>query len=249
MSIIALKRNSQAKHCKNHSNGPNGFSVWATTNSGLYNGSRLISGFSSVQTPHKGNSPVGVAYVDRYGNGGYAYNRNIVQNCPYPSNVCTKNFGAVLNTSGMLSNRLVGIRHGNLNTVKQFVNNGSQSEYINVQHNQANICYINSISGDQHDLDRNKNCNTTSIVIGNASGRGRRILVGNYVKTGELAKQSLNYNEYINGPLMKNNCLNHPSNSDPHKYPQPLVKLPDGTERSSNMKNITIRTFRNSCLN
>ena len=67
MSIITLKKNSQAKHCRNHSNGPDGFSIWPSINSGLYNGSRIIPGFSSVQTPFRGNSPIGVYYMDRYG--------------------------------------------------------------------------------------------------------------------------------------------------------------------------------------
>tara|TARA_A100001015_G_C14830722_1_gene648464 strand:- start:31 stop:651 length:621 start_codon:yes stop_codon:yes gene_type:complete len=205
MSIIALKKNSQAKHCKNHSKGSDGFSVWPTVNSGIYNGSRLISGFSAVQTPFKGNCAVGVGYVDRYGRGGYAYNTNTVSNCANPSGVCKKDYNTVLNTSGLLSNKLLGTRHGDLNTVKQFVNNGIQSEYINVKKNEANICYANSISNeDIFDMDRNKNCNVHSILIGN----GRKIYVGNYVKTGTpgaLGKQSSNYNEYNNGPLMKNN--------------------------------------------
>lgn len=244
MSIIALKRNSQTKHCRNHSNGPNGFSVWPTTNSGIYNGSRIISGFSSVQTPFRGTSPVGVAYVDRFGRGGFPYNQNIVNNCPNPSGCIKRDFGAVLNTAGLLSNKLLGTRHGKLNTVKQFINNGSQSEYINVQNNQANICHINSISNeDIFTANRNQHCNGSFIIIGN----GRRIQVGNYVKTGGLAHQSLNYNEYNNGPLMKNNCLNHPANNDPHQYPQPLVRLADETLRSSNMKNTS--AFRNACPN
>lgn len=242
MSIVALKRNSQTKHCRNRSNGPYGFSVWPSINSGIYNGSRIISGFSPVQTPFRGNAPVGVAYTDRFGRGGVPYNQNIVYNCPNPSGVCTKQHATVLNTSGMLLNKLVGTRHGDLNTVKQFVNNGNQSEYINVQNNQANICHINSISNeDIFTANRNQHCNGRSITIGN----GRRILVGNFVKTGGLAHQSLNYNQYNNGPLMKNNCLNHPSNNDPREHPQPLVKLPDGTLRSSNIKNTS--AFRNGC--
>ena len=242
MSIIALKRNSQIKHSKNHSNGPNGFSVWSTTNSGIYSGSRIISGFSAVQTPFRGTSPVGLAYVDRFGGGGVPYNKNTVINCPNPSGKCRKDFGAVLNTAGLLSNKLSGTRHGKFNTVKQFINNGSQSEYINLQNNQVNICNINSISNeDIFKLNRNMNCGSSFVTIGN----GRRIQVGNYVKTGGLARQSLNYNQYNNGPLMKNNCLNHPSNNDPHQHPQPLVRLADGTLRSSNMKNTS--AFRNSC--
>lgn len=237
MSIITLKRNSQAKHSKNHSIGPNGFSIWPTINSGIYNGSRIIPGFSAVQTPYKGNSPYGV---------GYAYNTNIVENCSNPSNVCTKDFGTVLNNSGMLSNKLVGTRFGKLNTVKQFVNNGSQTEYINSQNIKANVCYINTISNENiFNVDINKNCDINSIVIGN----GRQILVGNYVKNGYLAKQSLNYEQYNKGALMKNNCLNSASSKDPDSYPQPLVKLNDGSEVSSNMKNLTTRTFRTSCLN
>ena len=61
MSIIALKK-SLTQYSKNHSVGNAGFSVWASTNSGNYNGSRIISGFQAVQTPFKGTSARGNIY-------------------------------------------------------------------------------------------------------------------------------------------------------------------------------------------
>ena len=233
MSIITLKRNSQARHLRNHSSGPRGFSVWSTTNSGIYNGSRIISGFSSVQTPHRGPTPVGLAYVDKQGRRSDVYNKNIIYNCPHPSNVCVKNNSTVLNTRGLLNRNLQGTRHGKLNSVKQFANNNIQSEYINSQKNNARICNI-----EQHtDPDNITNCKVTSIMIGN----GRRILVGNFVKNGALAKQSLNYDDYNNGQLMVNNCINHPDDNNPNESPNPLIRLNNGDLVSSNMKN------RSSC--
>tara|TARA_R110002072_G_C7750424_1_gene517405 strand:+ start:27 stop:737 length:711 start_codon:yes stop_codon:yes gene_type:complete len=234
MSIITLKKNSYAKHCRNHSNKNDGFSVWPSINSGLYNGSRLISGFSATQTPFKGASVVNYS----------GKQHNIIKNCPYPAKVCTNNHNTVLNTKGLLTNKLVGTKYGNLNTVKQYVNNGSESEYIKKQRDSANICYVKSIEDSNIFTNTKKNCDVTSIIIGNASGRGRRILVGNYVKTGALAKQSASYSEYNNG-VMKNNCLNDASNKDPNKDPNPLVRLKNGTLVSSNIKNNS--SFRNVC--
>lgn len=257
MSIVTLKRNSQAKHCRNHSNGNQGFSVWATTNSGQYNGSRLISGFSSTHTPFKGSTPVGTSYVDRYGRGGYKYNKNVIHNCGYEGS-CTNVPGAVKNTSGMLTNKLMGTRHGNLNTVKQYKNNNMQSEYTKSLHNQTNACYYDKLSKDKINLfddstlyDPNvikQNCQATSITIGN----GRKILVGNYVKTGNLAKNAIGYEDYNTGKLIKNNGLNNIcNNSDIHQWPNPLVRVKNGVNGdnsvSSYMKSSS--SFRNVCSN
>jgi hypothetical protein len=125
MSIITLKKNSQAKHYRNHSK--DGFSIWPTINSGQYNGSRLISGFSSTHTTFKGTAPVGTSYVDRYGRGGYKYIYNIIENCPYPGG-CKQQQGAVKNTKGMLTNKLMWLNKSP--NVKQYVNNNIQSQYI-----------------------------------------------------------------------------------------------------------------------
>lgn len=234
MSIITLKKSSFTKYNKNHSKGPDGFSIWPSINSGVYNGSRIIPGFSSIQTPFKGISAVN--YNSKQ--------NNIINNCAYPSKVCKKDNNTVLNTKGLLTNKLVGTKYGKLNTVKQYINNGYESEYIKKQRDNANICYFKSIQDKIIFENTKKNCDVTSIIIGNASGRGRKILVGNYVKSGALAKQSLDYSEYNNG-LMKNNCLNDASNSDSNKYPNPLVKLKNGTLVSSNIKNTS--SFRNIC--
>ena len=216
MSIITLKKNSQEKHCRNHSNGNQGFSVWATTNSGQYNGSRIIPGFSSIP------------------------------GCGYNS-FCNNNPGAVKNTSGMLSNKLMGTRHGKLNTVKQYKNNNIQSEYTKSLHNNTNACYYNNNSKNNINLSEDShlnthaaikaNCESTSITIGN----GRQIWVGNYVKTGNLAKNATGYEDYNTGKLIKNNCLDNNNNS---KY-NPKVKDNNGMLVSSNMKNSS--SFRNVC--
>lgn len=212
MSIVTLKRNSQAKHCRNHSNGNQGFSVWATTNSGQYNGSRIIPGFSS--TP----------------------------GCGYLS-PCNNNPGAVKNTSGMLTNKLMGTRYGKLNTVKQYKNNNMQSEYTKSLHNKANSCYYKTISDRGINLFEDStlnlpaaikdNCQSTSITLGN----GKQIWVGNYVKTGNLAKNATGYEDYNSGKLIKNNCLNNSTH-------EPTVSV-NGTLVSSNMKSSS--SFRNMC--
>ena len=245
MSIVTLKRNSQAKHCRNHSNGNQGFSVWATTNSGQYNGSRLISGFSSTHTPFKGSTPVGTSYVDRYGRGGYKYNKNVIHNCGYEGS-CTNVPGAVKNTSGMLTNKLMGTRHGKLNTVKQYKNNNMQSEYTKSLHNQTNACYYKNLRPDQFEGDTTS-CQATSITIGN----GRKILVGNYVKTGNLAKNAIGYEDYNSGKLINNNGLNNICNELIDQWPNPLVTIKNGVNEnnhaSSYMKSSS--SFRNVCSN
>ena len=203
MSIITLKKNSQAKHCRNHSNGPDGFSIWPSINSGLYNGSRIIPGFSSVQTPFRGNSPIGVSYMDRYGRGGYKYIiSKPILNCPYPAHVCKKENKTVLNNSALLSNKLMGTKFGTINTVKDFSNNVTQSEYIITKINNTNSCYYNSISNDL--IFKNIPCNLNQEDNYCKSKNG---ILPNYQKSGSLAKQSIDYSEYNHGKLIIKNCL------------------------------------------
>jgi len=249
MSINTLQRSTRAKYCKNHSIGNKGFSLWPTINAGQYNGSRILPGLSSTSTPFKGDCPKGTSYVDRYGRGGYKYNSGpIIYNCGY-YNPCYNEQGPVKNTSGLLSNKLVGTRFGKKNTVKQYVNNNIQSEYIENVHKKANGCFVNNLDPkDFASIEAIKNnCDTTSIIIGN----GKQIIVGNYVKTGALANKSLDYEDYNTGILIKNNCLNNVGNSqfDLNTSPQPLVTVKDSNGKtktvSSNMKNSS--SFRNIC--
>ena len=232
MSIIDLKKKSLTQYSKNHSIGNNGFSVWASTNSGSYNGSRIISGFSAVQTPFKGDSARGNIYVTKDG-ATYPYSNNIVENCS--NSVCKKYNNTVLNTKGLLNKNLQGIKHGKLNIVKQFDNNNNQGEYIFHKRKQNNVCYQETI--DKNNIDEElkynfqNNCDTTSIRIGN----GRQILVGSFSKSGKLAKQSLDSSDYMKNQLMKNKCLDHESNARSHLRPK--IKLANNKTVSSNMIN------------
>ena len=240
MSIIAFKKKSLTLYSKNHSIGNDGFSVWSSTNSGNYNGSRIISGFSAVQTPFKGTVARGNIYVAK-GGGSYPYSNNIVENCT--NTVCKKYNTAVLNTNGLLNKNLRGIKHGKLNVVKQFNNNNNQDEYIFHKKKQINVCYQDTV--DKPDIeeqlknDFEKNCDTASIRIGN----GRQILVGSFSKTGKLAKQSLDSSDYIKSRLMKNKCLDH--NTDSRSDLRPKIRLSNNTLISSNMINTS--SFRSNC--
>ena len=240
MSIIALKKKSFTQYSKKHSVGSDGFSVWASTNSGNYNGSRIISGFSAVQTPFKGNAARGNIYVEK-GGGSYPYSNNIVENCT--NSVCKKYNNTVLNSKGLLNKNLKGIKHGKLNIVKQFDNNNNQGEYIFHKRKQSNVCYQQTVdNGDiekQLKDDFKKNCDTTSIRIGN----GHQILVGNFSKSGKLAKQSLDSSDYMKGKLMKNKCLDHESNA--RSDLRPKIKLANNKIVSSNMINTS--SFRKHC--
>jgi len=242
MSIITLKKKSLTQYSKNHSIGSNGFSVWSSTNSGNYNGSRIISGFSAVQTPFKGDAARGNIYVAK-GGGSYSYSNNVVQNCS--NNVCKKDNNGVLNTKGLLNKNLRGINYGKLNAVKQFDNNNNQGEYIFHKRKQINVCYQETV--DKGDIEQQlkddfkNNCDTTSIRIGN----GRQILVGSFSKSGKLAKQSLDSSDYMKSRLMMNKCLDH--ESDSRSGLRPTIKLANNKIVSSNMINTS--SFRRSCPN
>ena len=242
MSIIALKKKSLVQYSKNHSVGNAGFSVWASTNSGNYNGSRIISGFSAVQTPFKGTSARGNIYVDKKGFT-YPYSYNIVENCS--NTICKKYTNGVLTMDGLLNKKLRCIKHGKLNVVKQFDNNNNQGEYIFHKMKQTNVCYQDIINSKniniQEELknDFQNNCNTTSIRIGN----GRQILVGSFSKSGKLAKQSLDNTDYMNTLLMKKKCLDHESNTRSHLRPQ--IKLKNNKLVNANIINTS--SFRSSC--
>lgn len=240
MSIIALKKKSFTQYSKNHSIGNGGFSVWASTNSGNYNGSRIISGFSAVQTPFIGDTARGNIYVEKRG-GSYSYSNNIVENCS--NSVCKKYNSTVLNTNGLLNKNLRGIKHGKLNIVKQFNNNNNQDEYIFHKRKQTNVCYQDTLDNtdieEQLKNDFENNCNTTSIRTGN----GRQILVGSFSKSGKLSKQSLDSSDYIKSKLMKNKCLDH--NSDSRSDLRPKIRLSNNTLISSNMINTS--SFRSNC--
>ena len=194
MSIIALKRNAEAKYLKNNSNNKEGFSIWPSINSGIYNGSRIIPGMSSVQTPYKGNFPV---------NNNNNKNNLIVRNCPYPSNVCKKN-NIVLNNKAYLNNKLVGINYGNKNVVKQYVNNNIYHEVADKNANKALSCYSNSVANPDT-LDYNISCQSNIIKVGN----NRKIIVGNFVKGKDLMNLPLTQSEYMKSSLMKNKCLKY----------------------------------------
>ena len=81
----------------------------------------------------------------------------------------------------MLTKNLRGIKHGKLNTVKQFDNNNNEGEYIFHRKKQNNVCYQDSIDShnikEQFNNDFQNNCDTTSIRTGN----GRQILVGSFL--------------------------------------------------------------------
>ena len=244
MSAITLKKISQAKYCKNHSCKDGRFSLWSNNNSGSYNGTRIISGFSPSYTPYKGDTPRGITYVNKCPRkGGCKYPINIVDNCPNPSGFCSKENYIVSNNSALLNKKLKGIKYGEINTVKQYINNNIQSEYIELKHNSATVCELDN---EQLKLnlenDKKKNCDVTSIIIGN----GRRIQVGNYVKPNKLITPTT-YEEYLNGLLMKNKCLKASQSSNL----KPKVKVKNGDEdgyklESADMKNINSK-FRNMC--